>query len=88
MGPNRTTPHEREIIAVVFSLKKFRRYLLSDKLTGFTDHQELRFVLKNRELHGRVGQWMCLLVEYDFEIQHKPSNDISPADYILDQTIL
>ena len=73
---------EGESLAVIFSLKKFRPYLLSDKFTLFTDHQARRYVFNNRDSHERIARWMCLLAEWGLEIQYGPVNDNSLVDYL------
>uniref|UniRef100_A0A151UHX5 Retrovirus-related Pol polyprotein from transposon 297 family n=1 Tax=Cajanus cajan TaxID=3821 RepID=A0A151UHX5_CAJCA len=40
------TTTEKELLAIVFALDKFRSYLLGSKITMFSDHAALRFLLK------------------------------------------
>ena len=73
---------EKEALAVVFALKRFRPYLLTGRLTLFTDHQALRYVFNHRNPHGRIVRWMSLVAEYDFEIRYKPGKESSLADFL------
>nr|KYP34892.1 Retrovirus-related Pol polyprotein from transposon 297 family [Cajanus cajan] len=41
------TNTEKELLAIVFALDKFRSYLLGSKLIVFSDHAALKFLLKN-----------------------------------------
>jgi len=41
------TTTEKELLAVVFALYKFRSYLLCSKVIVFTDHATLRHLLAN-----------------------------------------
>ena len=47
--------YEREGLAIVFALKKFRHYLLCQKFKLFTDHEALKYVINNRDPHGRIA---------------------------------
>ena len=40
------TTTEKEFLAVVFALEKFRQYLLGSKTTIFTDHSFLRYLMQ------------------------------------------
>ena len=40
---------EREALAIVFALKKFRHYLLCQKFKLYTDHQALKYVINMRD---------------------------------------
>ena len=53
---------------MVRAFKKFRSDLLGEHFTIFTDHQSLKFFLKQRDLSGRQARWRELLGEYDFDI--------------------
>ncbi len=55
-------------MAVVFAFKKFRQFLLLNKVTLHTDHQALQHTFNNKDPHGRVARWLCFLADYDFEV--------------------
>ncbi|RDY10462.1 Retrovirus-related Pol polyprotein, partial [Mucuna pruriens] len=50
-----------ELLAIVFTLDKFRSYLLGSKIIIFSDHVALRFLLKKPNAKPRLIQWMLLL---------------------------
>ena len=60
--------YEREGLAIVFALKKFRHYLLCQKFKLFTDHEALKYVINDRDPHGRIARWISIFSEYDFEV--------------------
>ena len=62
---------EKELVAVVFALEKFRSYLLRIKVIVFTDHADLRYLLKKKESKPRLIRWIFLLQEFDLEIKDK-----------------
>ncbi|RDY05395.1 Retrovirus-related Pol polyprotein, partial [Mucuna pruriens] len=65
------TTTEKELLAIVFGLNKFRPYLLGSKIIIFFDHATLRFLLKKPNAKPRQIQWMLLLLEFNIEIKDK-----------------
>lgn len=65
--------HEKEQLAVVFALKKWRVYLHSTKtpFTVFTDHESLKYLDTKNDLSGRQIRWMEKLSEYNYTIVYK-----------------
>jgi len=52
---------EKESLAVVFALKKFCHYLLGSKITIFTDHSVLRYLMAKEDAKARLIHWILLL---------------------------
>jgi len=50
---------EKDPFVVVFTLEKFRLYLLGTKVVVFTDHADLRYLLKKRESKPRLIGGSC-----------------------------
>ena len=74
---------EREALAVMFALKKFRVHLLSaEPFTLVTDHQALQYAFKRKNVHGRLARWLDTLAEYEFTIQYRPGILNGAADYL------
>ncbi|RDY12504.1 Retrovirus-related Pol polyprotein, partial [Mucuna pruriens] len=48
------TTTEKELLAIVFALDKFRSYLLGSKIIVFSNHAALRFLLKNPDAKPRL----------------------------------
>ena len=59
------TTTEKELLAVVFALEKFRAYILGTKVIVFTDHAAIRYLMKKKETKPRLMRWLLLLQEYD-----------------------
>jgi len=55
------TTTEKELLAVVFALDKFRPYILGSKVIFYTDHATLKFLLKKEDSKTRFIRWMLLL---------------------------
>ena len=62
----------RELLAVVFGLKKYRQHLLGRSIIVRTDHAALTHLMSTPEPIGQQGRWLDLLSEYDITIQHRP----------------
>ena len=74
---------EREALALIFALKKFRVYLLStQRFTLITDHQALQYAFKKKDIHGRLARWMEFLAEYEFEVKYRPGGKNSATDFL------
>ncbi|RDY02042.1 Retrovirus-related Pol polyprotein, partial [Mucuna pruriens] len=48
------TTTEKELLAIVFALDKFRSYLLGSKIVVFSDHAALRYLLKKPDAKPRL----------------------------------
>ena len=76
------TVTEREALGMVYALRKFRHYLLSNKVVFHVDHQALLYLVKKPQLTGRLARWMLLLQEFDFTIIHTPGKLHAIVDYL------
>ena len=65
------TTTEKELLAVIFALEKFRPYLLGYKVIVHTDHAALRYLLTKANAKPRLIRWILLLQEFDLEIRDK-----------------
>ncbi|KAJ8903238.1 hypothetical protein NDN08_004348 [Rhodosorus marinus] len=72
----RYTVSEKECLAVVFGLRKFRTYVLGEKLKIISDHEALKWLMSLREPRGRLLRWMLDIQEYDFQMEHR--SGVSP----------
>jgi hypothetical protein len=63
---------DRECLAMVYTLQKFRHYLLGKHLNMFTYLLALKYLVNKTLLGGRICQWLLLFQEFDFEVIVKP----------------
>jgi Ni,Fe-hydrogenase III component G len=55
------TTTEKELLAVVFALDKFRSYLMGTSIVVFTDHAALRYLLSKKDAKTCLICWILLL---------------------------
>jgi hypothetical protein len=76
------TTTEKELLAVVFALDKFRSYLLGSKVIIYSDHAALRHLLAKKETKPRLIRWILLLQEFDIVIRDKKGTENVVADHL------
>nr|GAT44984.1 reverse transcriptase-RNase H-integrase [Mycena chlorophos] len=72
--------HEKELLAIIRALKKWRSDLLGSHFTIYTDHRTLENFMTQKELSRRQARWSEFLSQFDFEIVYLPGQDNTGAD--------
>nr|XP_009787543.1 PREDICTED: uncharacterized protein LOC104235466 [Nicotiana sylvestris] len=73
---------EKELLAVVFAIDKFRSYLIGTKVTVFTDHATIKYLLEKKDARPRLLRWILLLQEFELEIKDKKRIENRVADHL------
>ena len=73
---------EREGVAMVYALQKFRHYLLGKHFKIFTDQLALKYLVNKPVLGGRICRWLLLFQEFDFEVIVKPGKLNGGPDHL------
>ena len=81
------TTTEKELLAVVYALDKFRAYLLGAEIIIFTDHSALKYLLTKKNAKTRLIRWVLLLQEFNLQIRDKKGVENVVVDHLSRLTI-
>ena len=73
---------KREALAMIYSVGKFRHYLLANRFIFYVDHQALMSLVNRPVVSGRIARWMLLLQECDFEVVYKSGRSHVMTDHL------
>jgi hypothetical protein len=62
--------YDKEMLAIMHALTKFRQYLVGNKFKVKTDHNSLKFLVEQKDLSERQQKWINKIQDYDFEIEY------------------
>ena len=72
--------HEKEQLAIIRALAKWRTDLLGNKFEVWTDHRTLEHLNTQRDLSRRQARWLEFLSQYDVTIHYIPGDRNNAAD--------
>lgn len=72
--------YEKEMIAVVKSVRKWRPYLLGKSFTVRTDQRSLKYLLEQRITTPAQARWLPKLLGYDYQVEYKKGSENKAAD--------
>jgi len=70
----------KEMLAVVFGLKKYRQHLLGREILIRMDHTALTYLKRTPELIGQQGRWLDFLSEFKYDIVHRSGSAHGNSD--------
>ena len=76
------TTTEREGLAMVYIVQKFRHYLLGGHFKMYTDHSSLKYLVNNTMFWGNICRWLLLFWEFDLEFIVKPNQLNSEPEHL------
>jgi len=76
------TTTEKELLAVIFALDKFRSYLIGSSTIVFTDHAAVRYLMSKQDAKPRLIRWILLLQEFIITIKDKKGAENVVADHL------
>jgi hypothetical protein len=74
------TIYEKEMLAIMHALAKFRQYLVGARFVVKSDHNNLKYLLEQKDLNERQQKWVSRIQAYDFEIEFVKGKDNMVAD--------
>ena len=73
---------EREALRMIYSVTKYRHYLLERKFSFHVDHSALVYLVSKASLTSKLARWTFLQQEFEFEIYHRPGVQHPVVDYL------
>ncbi|GBN53239.1 Transposon Tf2-9 polyprotein, partial [Araneus ventricosus] len=73
---------EREALAVVWALEKFRGYVESQEIIIASDHQPLKWLMTIKSPSGRLARWALQIQSFNPKIEYTPGKANVLADML------
>jgi hypothetical protein len=61
--------YDKEMLAIMHALAKFKQYLVGAKFVVRTDHNSLKYILDQKDLNERQQKWVSKIQAYDFDTE-------------------
>lgn len=76
---------EKEALAIIFGVRKFRKYLYGRLFHLYTDHKPLVTILGPKTAvptlaAARMQRWAVILQAYKYQVEYQPSKENGNAD--------
>lgn len=62
--------YDKEMMAIMHALAKFRQYLVGNRFRVNTDHNSLRHFIGQQGLNDRQQRWVSKVQAFDFDIEY------------------
>ena len=72
--------YDKEMLAIMHALEKFRQYLVGNRFRVRIDHNSLRSFLEQKQLQERQQKWVSKIQAYDFDINYVKGKNNVVAD--------
>lgn len=73
---------ERECLAVIFAVEKWRAYVQGQRTIVRTDHASLVWLKNLKDPTGRLARWVTRLAPFDLEIKYTKGKDNAGPDFL------
>lgn len=72
--------YEKEMLAVIMAVQKWRAYLLGHQFIIKTDHEALKYLMEQKITTGLQQKWLSRLLGYDYIITYRKGKENIVAD--------
>jgi hypothetical protein len=62
--------YEKEMLAIMHALTKFKQYLVGSKFMVKTDHNSLKYFLEQKDLSEHQQKWVMKVQAFEFDIEY------------------
>ena len=76
------TVTEKEFLAVIYAVNKFRHYITRYPVVLYTDNSAIKYLENKRVTNGRLTRWLMLLQEFDITIKDRPGKENHVANFL------
>ena len=76
------TTTEKEFLAIVFALEKFKSYIVGSPITIFTYQAALKYLLSKQDTKPRLTRWILLCQEFNLTIKDKKGVENVVVDHL------
>ena len=66
--------YDKEMLAIMHALTKFRQYLVGSKFVVKTNHNSMKYLLEQKDLNERQQKWVTKVHAFDFNIEYVKGN--------------
>ena len=73
---------EKEMLAIVYALEKFRSYLVGSRVIIYTDHVAIKYLLNKTDSKPRLIRWILLFQEFHLVIRDKKGSENVVVDHL------
>ena len=76
---------EKEVLAIIYGVKKFHQYLFGRKFIIYSDYKPIQHLFSESRpvlvlVSARIQRWAQTLGAYDYVMEYKPGNQHANAD--------
>lgn len=82
------TVTEKELLAIVHSLNKFRHYITCYQTFVHIDHDAIKYLMNKRDVNARIIRWFLLLQHFDLTIDDQPSKENVVVEFLSRMNLL
>jgi hypothetical protein len=76
----RYSTYKKELLAIIFALRKFHTFIAGVPFTIQTDHKALIYLMQSNNNNRTLLSWIDNLLEYNFDVIHRAGVDNELAD--------